>query len=94
MVIEGWKVHVEQKRESVGSKEEKISLPDEGEGCAELGTLKGDKRKSPGWSPNYYYSHYLSLPALQSTMFATKGKESVYVSLRDQTNEWKGLKKE
>lgn len=92
MVLEGWKVHMEQNREGVGSKEEEIRLPDEGEGCAELRTLKGDKRRSPGRSPNYYYSHHLSLPALQSSMFATKVEESVYVSLRDQTDERKGLK--
>lgn len=79
------------KMERVLEAEAEISLPDEGEGCAKLGTLKGDKRRSPGWSPSCSYSHHLFLPALQSTTSATKVEEGVYVSLRDQTDERKGL---
>lgn len=85
---EGWKVHVEQTREEVGSKGEEISRQMK---CvcvclcvrAESGTLKGEAQDGHS---------LLSHPSLFSSCFARcdvchKGERKCHVSLREQTGE-------
>lgn len=80
----GWKVHVEQNREEVGRGRDEPSSRRGG-----LYRIRNSEKGCKEKPRHDDYTHCFFLPALQGTIFSTRGEESAFMSLRAQAGEGK-----